>query len=102
MAASQIKLRGGTTAEHATFTGAAREVTVDTDKNTLIVHDGVTVGGIELLNENSASAVNLTTWSITESSGNLYFAVGGVNKMKLDSSGNLQVVGDVETAATIT
>lgn len=101
MAASQIKLRGGTTAEHATFTGAPREVTVNTDKNTLVVHDGVTVGGIELLNANSASAVNLTTWSITESGGDLYFAVSGVNKMKLDASGNLSVVGNVNTNQTI-
>jgi len=99
---TQLKLRGGTTAEHSTFTGAAREVTVDTDKNTLIVHDGVTAGGIEILNVNSASALSLTTWSISEVSGSVYFAVGGVNKMKLDSNGNLQVVGNVETVATIT
>ena len=99
---TQLKLRGGTTAEHSTFTGAAREVTVDTDKNTLIVHDGVTAGGIEILNVNSASALSLTTWSISEVGGSVYFAVGGVNKMKLDSNGNLQVVGNVETVATIT
>ena len=99
---TQLRLRGGTTAEHATFTGAAREVTVDTDKNTLIVHDGVTAGGVEILNVNSASALSLTTWSISEVGGSVYFAVGGVNKMKLDSNGNLQVVGDVETLATIT
>jgi len=99
---TQLKLRGGTTAEHSTFTGAAREVTVDTDKNTLIVHDGVTAGGIEILNVNSASALSLTTWSISEVGGSVYFAVGGVNKMKLDPNGNLQVVGNVETLATIT
>jgi len=99
---THLKLRGGTTAEHSTFTGAAREVTVDTDKNTLIVHDGVTAGGIEILNVNSASALSLTTWSISEVGGSVYFAVGGVNKMKLDSNGNLQVVGNVETVATIT
>ena len=99
---TQLRLRGGTTAEHSSFTGAAREVTVDTDKNTLIVHDGVTAGGIEILNVNSASALSLTTWSISEVGGSVYFAVGGVNKMKLDSNGNLQVVGNVETVATIT
>jgi len=99
---TQLRLRGGTTAEHSSFTGAAREVTVDTDKNTLIVHDGVTVGGIEILNVNSASALSLTTWSISEVGGSVYFAVGGVNKMKLDSNGNLQVVGNLETVATIT
>lgn len=47
----QVQLRGGTTAEHATFTGAAREVTVDTNKNTLVVHDGETEGGHPLATE---------------------------------------------------
>lgn len=43
--AIQIQLRQGTTTEHSTFTGAVGEVTVDTTKDTLVVHDGVTVGG---------------------------------------------------------
>lgn len=43
--ATELKLRRGTTAQHATFTGAAGEVTVDTDKNILVVHDGSTSGG---------------------------------------------------------
>ncbi len=40
-----LKLRRGTTAQHASFTGAAGEVTIDTDKNVAVVHDGVTAGG---------------------------------------------------------
>ena len=43
--AIQIQLRQGTTTEHSTFTGAGGEVTVDTTKDTLVVHDGATVGG---------------------------------------------------------
>jgi len=43
--AKKLQLRGGTTSEHASFTGALREVTVDTDKDTLVVHDGSTAGG---------------------------------------------------------
>ena len=43
--AIQIRLRQGTTTEHNSFTGAVGEVTVDTTKDTLVVHDGVTVGG---------------------------------------------------------
>lgn len=51
--------------------------------------------------------VNVTTidfgdWTVTESGGHLYFAVSGVNKMKLDASGNLQVAGDIDSNATIT
>ncbi len=42
---TQIQWRRGTTAQTAAFTGALAEVTVDTEKNTLVVHDGVTPGG---------------------------------------------------------
>lgn len=45
----QLKLRGGTGTQHGTFTGLAREVTVNTTNNTLRVHDGVTPGGYELM-----------------------------------------------------
>ena len=40
-----VQFRRGTTAQHASFTGAAGEVTVNTDTNELVVHDGTTVGG---------------------------------------------------------
>lgn len=43
--ARQIQMRRGTSAQHNSFTGAPGEVTVDTDLNTLRVHDGVTPGG---------------------------------------------------------
>jgi len=44
----QLQIRGGTTAEHSTFTGAEREITVDTDKNTVVVHNGAKAGGYPL------------------------------------------------------
>ena len=47
----QLQLRGGTTSEHNSFTGVAREVTVDTTKKTLVVHDGSTAGGTPLMHE---------------------------------------------------
>ena len=43
--AKQIQLRRGTTTEHDTFTGAVGELTYDTEKKQLRVHDGSTVGG---------------------------------------------------------
>ena len=43
-----LKLRRGTTAQHSTFTGLLGEVTVDTDKDTIVVHDGVLAGGYPL------------------------------------------------------
>lgn len=41
----QVQLRRGTTVEHSTFTGAVGEVTIDTTKDTVVVHDGSTAGG---------------------------------------------------------
>ena len=57
--AKQLQLRKGTTTEHNTFTGAVGEVTVDTTKKTLVVHDGVTAGGTPLLN--ASQLVDSTT-----------------------------------------
>ena len=50
----------------------------------------------------NATTVDFGNWTITESGGSLYFATGGTNKMKLDASGNLDVVGNVNSNATIT
>jgi hypothetical protein len=47
--ATRIRFRRGSTADHATFTGAEGELTVNTSKDTLVVHDGTTVGGFELM-----------------------------------------------------
>ena len=46
--AKQLQLRRGTSAEHSTFTGAVGEVTMDTTRNTLRIHDGVNAGGHEV------------------------------------------------------
>ncbi len=60
--AKQLRLRRGTTAQHSTFTGAEGEATVDITKDTLVVHDGSTVGGHPLAKENLA---NVPAGSIT-------------------------------------
>ena len=52
--AIQIQLRQGTTTEHNTFTGAVGEVTVDTTKDTLVVHDGITAGGFPVASKANA------------------------------------------------
>lgn len=48
MTGTQIQRRRGTTEQHSTFTGALGELTVDTDKKTVVVHDGITAGGSPL------------------------------------------------------
>lgn len=60
------QFRGGTTVQHATFTGADREITVDTDTNTLVVHDGTTVGGNRLSSDADVIALKLLTGTTSE------------------------------------
>jgi predicted TIM-barrel enzyme len=50
--ATQLQLRRGNTAQTVVFTGAVAEVTVDTDQDTVVVHDGVTVGGYYIVAKN--------------------------------------------------
>tara|TARA_X000001382_G_C3115791_1_gene161502 strand:- start:92 stop:814 length:723 start_codon:yes stop_codon:yes gene_type:complete len=60
---TQIQRRRGTTSEHSTFTGAAGEITIDSTKNTVVVHDGTTAGGFPLAKEANAltsSAIGVT------------------------------------------
>jgi len=54
--ATQIQWRRGTTAQTASFTGAVGEITVDTDKNTLVVHDNSTVGGFASARESAVTS----------------------------------------------
>lgn len=49
MTATRVRFKRGTTAQHASFTGADGEITINTSKNTAVVHDGSTQGGHELL-----------------------------------------------------
>ena len=55
--AKLLKLRRGTTSQHSSFTGAEGEVTVDTTKDTVVVHDGSTQGGFPLMRESGTATV---------------------------------------------
>ena len=52
---TQVQFRRGNTAQTSTFTGATAEITVDTDKETIVVHDGSTAGGFPLARESSSN-----------------------------------------------
>ena len=54
--AKQLQLRRGTTTQHSSFTGLDGEVTVDTTKKTVVVHDGSTAGGEVLATEGYVDA----------------------------------------------
>ena len=54
--AKLLKLRRGTTSQHSSFTGAEGEVTVDTDKETLVVHNGSSAAGFPLARESALTS----------------------------------------------
>ena len=58
--ATQIQFRRGTTAQHGSFTGAVGEVTVDTDKDTMVVHDNSQAGGYAMANLKTAQEFTAT------------------------------------------
>mgnify|MGYP001430470946 FL=1 len=58
---TQVQFRRGTTAEHALFTGAAGELTIDTDKNMSVIHDGSTTGGFDVFRARWELLNNSTT-----------------------------------------
>ena len=71
-----IQRRRGTTTQHASFTGKAGEMTVDTTKWVAVVHDGSTAGGFAL------AAANHTHPNATDSTPGFMSAA---DKTKLDS-----------------
>jgi len=104
--ATQVQWRGGSTAEHSTFTGAAREITVDTQKKTLVVHDGSTAGGEPLLREDgSNSALDLgsaatpalkftgdtNTGIYSPGADQVAISTGGTGRLSVDASGNVGI-----------
>jgi len=96
--ATALKLRRGTTSQHASFTGSAAEVTVDTDKNTVVVHNGSTAGGIPLAKEtNPTINGNVTTTGLNFDSNT--FVIDATNNRVgvgiTSPARNLQVVGSV-------
>jgi hypothetical protein len=82
----QVQLRRGTTSEHAIFTGAEGELTIDTTLDIAVVHDGVTVGGRPLVGAASTQEIiNKTGVGIGTSSLSKEFQV----------IGNVDVKGDI-------
>jgi hypothetical protein len=75
--ATILQLRRGTTTQHSAFTGAVGEVTVDTTKDTVVVHDGSTAGGFPLAKE-SAIAGFITLSDISGGTGLDYNSSTGV------------------------
>lgn len=84
--AKRLQHRGGTTSQHSSFTGAVREVTVDTDKNTLVVHDGATAGGHPL-----ATATNFKSTGIDDNATSTAISIDSSQNVSFnDDTGNTE------------
>ena len=101
--ATILQLRRGTTVQHSTFTGAVGEVTVDTTKDTVVVHDGTTAGGKPLATEayvTSAIQTKDNSDEITEGSTNLYFTNTRARAAFTASTGISITDGAISTSIT--
>ena len=95
--AKLLKLRRGTTTQHNTFTGAEGEVTVDTTKDTAVVHDGAQAGGRPLAREDmsNVSSASIAGQLATDSIATTKIAAGAlptdVTIVDANISGNLTI-----------
>jgi len=110
-----LQLRRGTTAEHSSFTGAEGEVTINTTKDTLVVHDGSTQGGFEvaLADLSNTSAIDLTDLSggtgVTYNNSTGAIAIGQAVATSdsptfagLTLTGSQTITGDILPSADVT
>ena len=88
--AKQLQLRRGTTAQHSSFTGQVGELTIDTDKDTAVVHDYATAGGIPLLREdlNNLASSSITAAKLATNSGTYG------QTLQVNNAGNAMEVGE--------
>ena len=90
--AKLLKLRRGSTSQHGSFTGAEGEVTVDTTKKTLVVHDGSSQPGHTLLREDMS---NLPAGTIDNADINVSAGISGTKISPDFGSQNITTTGDL-------
>ena len=103
MAAYAIQFRRGTTTQHSSFTGLLGEVTVDTDKKTLVVHDGSTTGGYPLMREGATTTASTGSFSSNVTVGGTLAVTNSVTLSGgAEITGDLDMTGHIIPAANIT
>ena len=93
--AKRVQRRRGTTAEHAAFTGFTGETTVDTTKDTVVVHDGATTAGFplareDLSNVNLANLIGVTELKLVDGTADQVIKTNGSGTI---SFGTIDVTG---------
>ena len=99
--AKLLKLRRGTTTQHGSFTGDEGEVTIDTTKDTAVVHDGSQAGGRPLAREdlNNVSGTTVLGRISTNTLNGSKLVDGTVSSAKITN--NTIVNADVNSSAAI-
>jgi hypothetical protein len=103
---TQVQLRRGTTVQHESFTGAQGEVTVNTTKKTIVVHDGSTVGGTEiakadLSNVSTITATTAATLATPRNIGGVSFnGSANIDLPGVNTAGNQNTTGSAATLTT--
>lgn len=83
-------------------TTGSMQITDGANGNITLAPNGTGFVGVpNILFSTTATDTNSSNWEIKLSGGNLFFAYNNSNKMKLDQSGNLTVVGDVTASGTL-
>ena len=101
--AKLLKLRRGTTSQHSSFTGAEGEVTVDTDKESLVVHNGSQAGGYPLLRQDLSNlpAGTIDNADISSSAGIAGSKISpSFGNQTIATSANITASGGVLTLGT--
>ena len=95
--AKRVQRRRGTTTEHAAFTGYPGETTVDTTKDTVVVHDGATTAGFPLAREDLSNVNLVNLIGVTE----LNLIDGTPDQViKTDGSGTISF-GTIDVAGAV-
>ena len=105
--AKLLKLRRGTTTQHDTFTGAEGEVTVDLNKDVLVVHDGQTQAGHPLAAEDMSNVSStdivsrITNSALAGVKVQPNFGSQNVETTGTLASGNHTVTGNISVSGTV-
>lgn len=90
--------RRGTTAQHASFTGLNAELTVDTDKEVVVVHDGTTAGGFPLLKQRPFfNAQTGTTYTLVVADAAKVLTASNAGAITITVPPSVYVAGDIIT-----
>ena len=112
-----LQFRRGTTAQNNAFTGSAGEVSIDTDLDTLVVHDGSTAGGHTLVTDTATQTLTNKTLTspnitglqlggvaVTATAAELNYVDGVTSAIQtqLNAKGTVNSLSDLSITATAT